>query len=193
MGTPRAAFLLVMLVPTTKEKNMSVKYAVHSTVRGRHNRTLRAQSPVHHTLTQHLAGGDYRLVRGRPVQLTEEKFQLLLPELREKAAAGILEVKTLDGRLVDLTTLETSTLPAPVPAPHPPLDSIANDKPAGNPMPQFPGGDTAISTFGPPSLVTGAPSEAPEPQDMPEAAADEEAELTEEEAAHTKSKKKGRK
>ena len=62
-----------------------------------------------------------------------------LEEFRTKAEAGILEVRTEDGRLMDLYTLQPiEGLPLER-KPFPRLDTVKNDKPAGEAMPQFRG------------------------------------------------------
>lgn len=63
-----------------------------------------------------------------------------LEDLKKKAKMGVLEVRTSDGRLVDLSTMTAAPAPAVAPLPNPPLDSAANDIPAGQATPQFPGG-----------------------------------------------------
>lgn len=103
-------------------------YAVHNTARGRHNRHHRAAAATHRGMKQHIGDGQHRLIRGRPVFLTEEMFQKYLPDLQARAAAHLLEVRTMDGRKVDLSTLEVQAAPALPPMPHFPPNSIANDE-----------------------------------------------------------------
>lgn len=137
-------------------------YVVHNTARSRTNRMLRAASPGKPGMKQYI-GGEHRLVRGRPVTLTDDQFAAHLEELRSKSAAGAVEVFTTDGRKVDLTTLEAGPSAPVPPLPNPPLDSIQNDKPAGQFIPQMPGGEPEMSQPGTtpklPDLVAGAPSE----------------------------------
>jgi len=116
------------------------KYAIHSTVRGRHNRTLRAQAPAHHRLKQYVGQNQTRLVRSRPLTISEEELLRDLEELKKKSLMGILEVRTLDGRKMDLETLAPLPAAPSSPLPNPPLDSAAKDTPAGQPMPNLPGG-----------------------------------------------------
>lgn len=124
---------------------MGTMYAIHNTVRGRHNRTQRAAAPAHFRFQQRVGAAQTRLVRGRLLMVTEEALLRDLEELKKKQKAGILEVRTLDGRVLDLETMQPAPLPATTPLPNPPLDSAANDKPAGQPMPQFPGGQPVQS------------------------------------------------
>lgn len=110
-------------------------YYVHSVVRGRQNRAGRAQLGQRPRLKQFVGHEQVRLVRGRPVVLTETQVRQNLEELRAKVAGHVLEVRTPDGRPVDLDTLTPAPrLPSP-PLPHPPLDSIARDTPWGQYVP----------------------------------------------------------
>jgi hypothetical protein len=117
------------------------KYFVHNAARSRHNRSLRAAGATHQGLKQYIGGGQHRLIRGRPVALTEEKFQEYLPELKEKLAAGLIHVKTADGHHIDLETLEVAKGIPSAPLPKFPLDSAANDKPWGEKIPPYVGDD----------------------------------------------------
>lgn len=140
---------------------------VHNVVRGRHNRTLRAQSPKHHSLKQYV-GGTHRVLRGRPVVLSEADVRKYMNELKQKTKWGVFEVRTRDGRVVDLDTLApTKELPVSPPLPHRVPDSIANDTPAGYAFPKYPGGDpaTALEADKVPSLVTGAPKKEDEEEE----------------------------
>lgn len=110
---------------------LETRYQVLNTCRGRHNRTARAMLPTHRGMKLHLNGGEHRIVRARPLILTENQFQKHLIELKAKASAQLIEVRTMDGRKVDLDTLEASAPQAIPPLPHPPLDSVALDKNAG--------------------------------------------------------------
>lgn len=122
---------------------MATLYTIHSVVRGRGNRALRASMPVHHRFAQYIGKDQKRLIRSRPLVITEEMLMRDLQELKEKAKMGILEVKTGDGRVLDLETMQpTGPVAVSPPLPNPPLDSAANDKPAGQNMPMFPGGLT---------------------------------------------------
>lgn len=119
---------------------MASQFAIHNTVRGRTNRTQRAASAVHHRLVQRLGPSQARVRRGRPVILTEDAFLAQLDEIKQKVALGVIEVRSLDGRLVDLDTLEPA-VPVVIPRrPEPVMDSAANDKPAGEKMGMYPGG-----------------------------------------------------
>ena len=108
---------------------MPTQYSVRSVVRARHNRTARAALPQKPRRKQYVGEGQLRLAHGRALIITEDQLKANLVELREKQAAHILEVRTLDGRLVDLMTLEVAPGAAgAATAPNFPLDSANNDK-----------------------------------------------------------------
>lgn len=116
---------------------------VHSQVRKQGSRLVRKQQPGRQRFKQHLfANPSKRLLRARPVRITSGELVTHFEELHAKERAGILAVHTVDGRRLDLSSLRDGILamkgrtpvmviPALV------LDSIANDTPAGNELPQF--------------------------------------------------------
>jgi len=115
-------------------------YHVVSTSRHVKTRTVRAQNATHSGLKQFI-GGTYRLIRNRPLVLPEAEVQKYIEELRSKQALGMLEVRTPDGRLVNLDTLKVvGKIPVTPPKPHPPQDSIANDDTWGEQVENVPGG-----------------------------------------------------
>lgn len=114
-------------------------YHVISTSRSIRTRTVRAQNATHSGLKQFI-GGTHRLIRKRPLVLSEAEVMKYLKELREKQAIGMLEVQTPDGRLVDLITFKVAPTPVTPPKPKPPLDSIANDDAWGEKMENVPAG-----------------------------------------------------
>lgn len=122
---------------------MPAMFAIHSTVRARSTRIVRAQSPTHKGLIQFLGGGVLRLVRGRPLLVTETLLRDHFDEIRAKAAQGLIEVRTPDGRCVDVVTLQPKTASVVPPQPRQPLDSAANDTPWGQRIDPMPG-DMAI-------------------------------------------------
>jgi hypothetical protein len=77
-------------------------YLIHNTARSPKTRGVRSGNATHRGLKQHVLGSQRRLVRGRPVSLTEDELLVHLEELQGKAKVGLLEVRTSDGRLVDL-------------------------------------------------------------------------------------------
>lgn len=115
-------------------------FLIHNGSRSTKNRTLRASMPEHGGHKQYILGSDHRLVRGRPVQVTEEKLKEHLLELKEKEAKGLLYVTDLELVPIDLDTLKRTEVPVPEsPRPNPRLDSAVFDKPSGEPMPMFRG------------------------------------------------------
>jgi hypothetical protein len=139
-------------------------FFIHSGVRKRHTRLKRMLAPTHAALVQHIGGFIVR--RNRPVRISADRVLPILDELQKAEREGRLELRTGDGRLVDLERLagslakgqvpidtdddfetkETATVnvdevaePPRVspPLPQPPLDSAANDKPAGQHMPPY--------------------------------------------------------
>lgn len=121
---------------------MATMYGVYNTVRGRQNRSQRAAAPIHHRLKQVVGVEQSRVVRGRPLIITEDRLLRDIDELKMKSRLGVLEVRTLDGRKFDLETLTAVSAGPSAPLPNPPLDSISNDLPAGIPMATLPGGKT---------------------------------------------------
>lgn len=116
---------------------------VCSQVRKQSSRLLRKQQPGRQKFKQFLfSDPSKRLLRARPLRITSTELVTYFDELYAKERAGILAVQTVDGRRLDLGALREGMLAMKgrVPAvslPTPPLDSIANDTPAGNEMPQF--------------------------------------------------------
>lgn len=126
-------------------------FKVHSGVRKRHTKQLRRQTPGRADFVQRFIGGEIVVRRNRPATITESKLKAHLPEFQRAFNEGRAEVRTPTGLLVDLSTLEVKeTLPAPTPVPHPPLDSAADDKPAGEKMPLFKEGDAQDEDVEPP-------------------------------------------
>jgi hypothetical protein len=145
-----------------EERPRPEMYYVHNVTRGRHNRTQRAGQPKHHGLKQYIGGGKYRSIRGRPIALTREQVMQHIEELVKKVDAGIFELRTQDGRIVDIRTGEAAPRGASAALPRPVLDSIANDQQnVGEQMPQFPGGDVVGTPGTEPSLIADAEEEEP--------------------------------
>ena len=175
---------------------MAMTYAIHSTVRGQQTRIKRATQAKHNSLKQFVGEKQRRLIRGRPLIFSEEDFMKSLPEIKEKAEMGILEVRTVGGELIDLETLQPiAAPPVPTPLPAPPLDSIARDAPWGEKVPPLPG-DVFAEGAGEPTLLTqlgngpeedsvepfGIRGTDPAPKPEPEPEPEEEEELSVEQA-----------
>lgn len=124
--------LLVDVNPTKAEAIRGMQFALHSVVRGRANRTVRAAGPTHHRFRQHVTTDQIRLVRGRPVPISGAKVLTNLAELRKKEEAGILEVRTLHGqRLLHLRTLDVAPSANTPPLPRRLPDSAVRDANTG--------------------------------------------------------------
>lgn len=114
-------------------------YYVHNTSRETEQRVRRYTAPSHRGLLQFL--GTRRILRGRPLVLGESELKLHRKELSAAVSAGLLTVKTADGRVVDLDSGEVlGAAPKAPPLPVVVLDSAKNDLPSGRPMPIYPGG-----------------------------------------------------
>ena len=120
------------------------QYAIHSVVRSVKFRMHRAQLPAHLRKKHYIGTEQARLLPGRTLVVTEELLLKNLAELREKAAHHILEVRTMDGRVIDLETLVVGPAAPAVVQPHPRLDSVAYDKQVGMYIPPYVGDDTAM-------------------------------------------------
>ncbi len=117
-------------------------FNIVNTARSPHTRMARASAPGKAQMKQHI-GGELRVLRARPLQVNKETLLKHLGELKAKQAMGHIEVRTSDGRRVDLETLApigdvvaSPSLPNHLP------DSANNDKNqnVGEHIPQFPGG-----------------------------------------------------
>jgi hypothetical protein len=106
-------------------------FFVHSLVRDVRTRTLRAKMPKRARFKMYLAGGKHRLIRKRPLVLTDAAFEELLPELLEKAAVGLLEVRKEGRVLVDLDNpFPERTPPKPEKKPAPAPKKKKKEEPA---------------------------------------------------------------
>ena len=140
-----------------QQSKTPVFFHLHNTTRGRGNRTLRAQAPAHLRFKQYVTNTQLRLIRGRPLLVSEDTVRANLDELRQKSQQGILELRTVDGRLVDLSTLKAPEFfGTPSPLPNFPLDDANLDKPAGERMTPF-AGENAFVNEQTPALLQGAP------------------------------------
>lgn len=118
-------------------------YYLHNMTRDVTTRTQRYSSASHKGLILHVGGA--RIVRGRPAAFTEEMFIRHLSSIKKLKEAGQLAVRTASGREIDINTGEVAASPPAPPLPIVVLDSIANDKPSGNPMPIYPGGEVQLA------------------------------------------------
>ncbi len=134
------------------------KYFLHSTSRGRNNRTLRVQQGTPGRTQQFIGGGLFRIVRGRPAILSARQIGQHFKEIVEKCRIGAIEIRLADGRVVDPMTGEPVVPGKPMaPLPNFPLDSIRNDQQnVGERMPLYPGGALEGEDSDVPELVSKA-------------------------------------
>lgn len=113
-----------------------MSYLIHNAMRANQSRVVRAKASTHRGLKQFLFQGQLRLVRGRPIPVTEEVLMLNLEEIQAKAQAGLIYVTLADQTPFDVMTLS----PVIVPKTKPPefrQDSINLDAPAGIDMSKY--------------------------------------------------------
>lgn len=119
-----------------------------NTTRARHTLAQRRSRPGRVRGKHYVGDNSLRLVRQRPLMVTGDWVTRHLEELREKAAWGVLEVRTLDGRALDLESLSVGALPPDAPMPNFLPDSAENDKPHfGHDVEKFPGAQTIEKTM----------------------------------------------
>jgi len=116
---------------------------VHSAVRNPQTRIARKLRPGRKAFKQHIfMDSTKRLVRGRPVAITSAELAARFDVFCEAERVGTIEVRTLDGRRLDLQSLRSGSVCLAAPAasitiPNTRLDSAANDEPAGIPLSQY--------------------------------------------------------
>ncbi len=113
-------------------------YYIHNTSRSVSTRAQRYTAATHRGLVQFLDG--FRILRGRPLVLSEENFIKNIDAIKAGVVRGQLEVRTADGRLVNVNTGDVSEPAKSPPLPVEVLDSAKNDKPSGIAMPLYPNG-----------------------------------------------------
>lgn len=107
------------------------QYKVHNGSRDPETRTLRASNANHRGLKLFIPIGQQRVIRGRPVVVTEQQLGENIKEMQALQDAGLIYVTTMDERVVDLHTGERAPRPGEPPAPKPPLDDAAKDNVGG--------------------------------------------------------------
>lgn len=111
-------------------------YLIHNATRDRNNRMARSMAVRRRSLKVYLFKEQFRLVRGRPVRVPEEKLMANIDEVRAKVREGLLRVTTCDLAPFDVDRL--APVPVPTPAkPKFPLDSINRDAPSGLSITKF--------------------------------------------------------
>jgi hypothetical protein len=144
-----------------------LRYHIHNTTRSQATRVTRAAGARRSKTVLLLGGGSVRVLRGRPVAVAESTVRRLHAELVQKYSQGLLKVTTPRGDLVDLTTLKPLvSAPKPAPKPHPPVDSINNDKNegVGIKVPRLEGNVSADAQVEPPRVGRRAIPEGEKPK-----------------------------
>jgi len=121
------------------EKSEPEVFVLHNTSRSIHNRNQRAAEPATGRRRQVLTG-EARVMKGRPLVVTKDWLEKNSAQVKAQIAAGLVQVRTRDGLLIDLNTGTVEAVPVPAPAPNPPLDSVKNDRKVGENIPQMAGG-----------------------------------------------------
>ena len=114
----------------------AMNYLIHNAVRDCHNRTLRASKPTHRGMKQFLFKSQDRLVRGRPILVTEEKLLANIDEIKSKVRDGLVYVTLGNLTPFDVERFVPATTPK-TKSPEFPLDSINRDRHVGLPMNQY--------------------------------------------------------
>lgn len=104
---------------------MSKVFWVSSTVRSVHTRLTRALAPERARFKQYILGGSLRLVRNRPLVISEEQLKHFNKELEAKYKAGLIVVRedSPDGPIhqFEKKKRRKSTPPPPPPQPTTPV------------------------------------------------------------------------
>ncbi len=130
------------------ELSAAEHFVLVNTTRSLHTRAVRRAQPGRVRAKQFVGDNGVRLMRQRPVVVTGEWVTTHLGELREKSSWGVLEVRTLDGRRLDLSELTVQAAPVDPPQPSFLPDSAALDKPHfGHNVQKFPGAKTLEETI----------------------------------------------
>ena len=144
-------------------KQVEPVLVLHNTVRRQHTRLKRAQSPTRHRFKQYV-GGAIRVTRNRPRPVRQSFVEKHLVQLKDMFEAGLMEVRTRGGQLVDLNTMKAASPPKPKPQPNRRLDSAADDKPMGSPKPMYEEGKGLTEPVEAPSLARGDIPEGHDPE-----------------------------
>lgn len=148
---------------TRPRLNQKKFLVLHSGVRKRHTRAKRMRSTMAYRakFVQKIGGGDIVVRRNRPCRLLEEQFNKHFDEIAEKVEAGLLEVRTPTGELVDIHTLKV-VQPRRASAPKP--DPVKTEHmPVGRPIPATPEGTAQTEPIDPPKVTQPSIPEGEEP------------------------------
>jgi len=107
--------------------NQKPVYRIVSMVKNRATRAHRRAGAVRGETKQYVMAGTRRLIPERDVMITHEELQTHLEEFRDRTRRGMLEVRTNDGRRVNLDTLEPAPSLALPPPPAPPDFSLETE------------------------------------------------------------------
>ena len=134
----------------TKDAAPEEYFKLVNTARSVHTRATRRANPTGKGgLKQHIGGGEHRVLRGRPLILSGRQIEKHIEEIGAKARAGLVQVHTMDGRVIPAESLRARPnlpdAPAEQPSPKMPvkrLDSAKDDKNLGigEELVQMPGG-----------------------------------------------------
>lgn len=113
-------------------------YYIHNTSRTVENRLRRYESASHRGLLQFIGG--VRIVRGRPVEVTEDFYIKHIDEISKAVKACVIKVCTPSGAEVDVATGVPKRAEKVAPLPNFVPDSVVNDPPSGIPTPIYPNG-----------------------------------------------------
>jgi hypothetical protein len=115
-------------------------------------------------MKQYLFSGQHRLVRGRPLRITEEFLLANLDELKEKNKAGLIYVTLGNLTPFDLEKMASVAVVVRPAAPNFRPDSINNDLPVGLPVSRYgdsPPPDTFDMPVPPPDAAFGDEEDEP--------------------------------
>lgn len=108
------------------------QYRVVNVTRARHTRAKRIAARARCRHTQFVLDLQRRLLPARPLVISGEDLLRNLEDLKQLENEGVLEVRTMDSRKVNLATLDPAPpLPTP-PLRTPPDNDAANDPPPGH-------------------------------------------------------------
>lgn len=156
--------------------NQHPVYRIVSMSKSRATRPHRRAGAARGETKQYVLGGTRRLLPERDVMISHADLLAHRDELLDRSKRGLLEVRTNDGRRVNLTTLEVGTLPPPPTPPAPPDFSLEAELrreppksvvPATNTVPLTP--EEASSTVAAMAGVTAEEAEPPPVLEAPEA------------------------
>ena len=109
-------------------------YHIHNVVRRVGTRLKRQQAAGRHRLQQNLGGGSIIIRRNRYAEISAARLPMFLEELKQKVAAGTLELRTRSGQVVDPSTMKSAKAAPSKPQLAKHEDAgVAGDKPPGAP------------------------------------------------------------